>query len=191
MNTILHEHLFPGGQHLQIAEGDITQERVDAIVNAANKHLSHGGGVAGAISRRGGPQIQAESDAWVQQHGPVKYAEPAYTHAGNLPCRYVIHAVGPMWGEGDEAVKLSAAISGSLRLADRLELTSIALPAISTGIFGYPKQEAAEVILTSILEYFAQNTASGLQTVRLTLYDRPTIQAFQSVWKTKGLDDKG
>jgi O-acetyl-ADP-ribose deacetylase (regulator of RNase III) len=187
MNQVLQEHILQNGGHLKIVEGDITQEQVDAIVNAANSHLDHGAGVAGAISRRGGPQIQAESYAWVQQHGRVSYAEPAYTHAGKLPCRYVIHAVGPVWGDGDEAVRLSAAIQGSLRLADRLELTSIALPAISTGIFGYPKKEAAEVILASILEYFADNPASGLQTIHLTLYDRQTIDAFSVAWKTKGL----
>jgi len=172
---------------LQLVQGDITQEQVDAIVNAANTHLVHGSGVAGAIARRGGPLIQAESDAWVQQHGPVKHTEPAYTHAGNLPCRYVIHAVGPVWGEGDEAAKLAMAITGSLQLAERLELTSMALPALSTGIFGYPKEDAAGVILASILDYFANTPASGLRTVRLTLFDQETIEAFSLVWKAKGL----
>ena len=125
MNHVLQEHVFPNGQRLHLVQGDITQEQVDAIVNAANAHLIHGSGVAGAISRRGGPLIQAESDAWVQQHSPVKHAEPAYTHPGNLPCRYVIHGVGPVWGEGDEAAKLVMTITGSLKLAERLELTSI------------------------------------------------------------------
>jgi O-acetyl-ADP-ribose deacetylase (regulator of RNase III) len=191
MNHVLQEYVFPKGQRLQLVQGDITREQVGAIVNAANAHLAHGGGVAGAISRQGGPLIQAESDAWVQQHGPVKHAEPAYTHAGNLPCRYVIHAVGPVWGEGDEAAKLAMAITGSLQLAERLELSSLALPAISTGIFGYPKDEAAGVILGSILAYFARYPTSGLQTVRLTLYDRETIDAFSLVWKSKGLKFMG
>jgi O-acetyl-ADP-ribose deacetylase (regulator of RNase III) len=187
MNQVLHDAILQNGGRLQMVEGDITQEQVDAIVNAANEHLMHAGGLAAIISRKGGPQIQAESDAWVRQHGPVKYAEPAYTHAGKLPCRYVIHAVGPVWGEGHEAARLSAAVKGSLRLADQLQLTSIALPAISTGIFGYPKKEAAEVILASILEYFKEDPTSGLQTVRLTLFDRQTTDAFSAVWKTKGL----
>ena len=191
MNHVLQEHIFPNGQRLQLVLGDITQEQVDAIVNAANAYLAHGGGVAGAISRRGGPLIQAESDAWVQQHGPVKHAEPAYTQAGNLPCRYVIHSVGPVWGEGNEAAKLGMAITGSLQVAEKLELTSIALPAISTGIFGYPKEEAAGVILGSILEYFAHNPASGLQTVRMTLYGQDIIEAFSVVWRSKGLTFKG
>jgi putative ATPase len=178
MNTLLNEHLFPSGQRLQIVQGDLTQEEVDVIVNAANAQLKHGGGVAGAISRRGGPQIQAESDEWVRQHGPVTHAEPAYTGAGSLPCRTVIHAVGPVWGEGDEDRKLTEAVTGSLHLADRLGLTSIALPAISTGIFGFPKERAAEIILSAIRDYFIQNPGSGLQQVRLTLFDRETVEAF-------------
>ena len=94
--TVLKTHTFSGGQQLHLVQGDITQEEVGAIVNAANLHLQHGGGVAGIISRRGGPQIQQESDAWVREHGPVSHAKPAYTSGGDLPCRYVIHAVGPI-----------------------------------------------------------------------------------------------
>lgn len=125
---------------LQLVEGDITTAKVDAIVNAANAHLQHGGGVAGIISRKGGPVIQRESDLWVREHGSVRHAEPAVTSGGSLPCRYVLHAVGPVWGEGDEDRKLAEAVTGSLRAADQLELTSIAFPAISTGIFGFPKE---------------------------------------------------
>jgi len=190
MSQILSEHVFPSGAILQIAEGDLTQEAVDAIVNAANSHLQHGGGVAGAIARRGGPEIQAESDAWVRQHGPVSHAEPAYTGAGSLPCRYVIHAVGPVWGEGDEDARLEAAVSGSLRLADRLELASIAFPAISTGIFGFPKERAADIILSAIQDHLLHNPTSNLKLVRLTLFDAPTIDAFLAVWKKSGLGDK-
>src|SRR5688572_10003455 len=109
MNIVLKEFLFPSGQRLQIVQGDLTQENVDAIVNAANARLQHGGGVAAAISRRGGPQILAESDAWVRQHGPVTHTAPAHTGAGSLPCCIIIHAVGPVWGEGNEDHKLSAA----------------------------------------------------------------------------------
>jgi len=184
MNRILVEHILDSGQRLQIVQGDLTQERVDAIVNAANEFLQHGGGVAAAIARRGGAQIQAESNAWVQEFGPVRHDAPAYTQAGNLPCQYVIHAVGPVWGEGDEEIKLAAAVAGSLSLADRLKLTSIAFPAISTGIFGFPKVVAAEVILTSIEDYCVKNPDSGLMEIRLTLFDQPTIEAFLRVWKS-------
>lgn len=179
MNTTLQSYSFPSGQRLEIVSGDITQEQVDAIVNAANEYLRYGGGVAGVISRRGGPQIQAESDEWVRVHGPVSHAEPAYTGAGRLPCRYVIHAVGPVWGSGDEDAKLTAAVQGSLRLADRLELASIALPAISTGIFGFPKERAAQVIFDAIRSYFAAHPSSGLKQVRVVVYDRPTLDTFQ------------
>ena len=106
-------------------QGDITQEQVDAIVNAANSHLQHGGGVAGVIAHKGGQVIQQESHAWVRAHGPVSHAKPAYTSAGRLPCRYIIHAVGPVWGAGDEDHKLSAAVRGSLERADELNLRSI------------------------------------------------------------------
>lgn len=190
MSQVITQHKFPSGQMLQIAQGDLTLEAVDAIVNAANRELQHGGGVAAAIVRRGGPEIQAQSDAWVREHGTVAHGEPAYTTAGELPCRYVIHAVGPIWGEGDEDNKLEAAITGSLRLAERLELSSIAFPAISTGIFGFPKPRAARIILSAIQDYWIHNPASGLKQVRLTLFDQPTINAFLTVWKERGLGNK-
>lgn len=183
MNQVIHEYTLPGGVSLQLVQGDLTEESVDAIVNAANSHLAHGGGVAGAISRSGGVQIQAESNAWVLQHGPVPHDKPAYTGAGKLPCRYVIHAVGPVWGSGDEDEKLAAAVRGSLALADKLSIESIALPAISTGIFGFPVDRAARVILVTIREYFADNPGSRLQRVRLTLYDRATVEIFFNAWQ--------
>ncbi len=187
MQELLAEHIFPSGQKLQVVQGDITTESVDAILNAANATLQHGGGVAGVISRHGGPAIQQESDEWVRKHGKVSHAEPAYTSAGELPCRYVIHAVGPVWGEGGEDDKLRAAVAGSLRLAERLGLASIALPAISTGIFGFPKERAAGIIFDAITQYFANNPASCLQQVRLVLFDQPTLDAFLSIWKEREL----
>jgi O-acetyl-ADP-ribose deacetylase (regulator of RNase III) len=178
MNQVLREQILPSGQYLQLVHGDITTETVDVIVNAANSHLQHGGGVAGVISRHGGPVIQSESDEWIRQHGPVSHDRPAYTSGGNLPCRYVVHAVGPIWGSGDEDAKLTSAIVGSLRLADQLDLVSISFPALSTGIFGFPKQRAAKVILQAIRDYFTQKPLSGLKRVRLTLFDQPTLEAF-------------
>jgi O-acetyl-ADP-ribose deacetylase (regulator of RNase III) len=184
MNRVLKDRILASGQRLQIVHGDLTTEGVDAIVNAANTQLKHGGGVAGAIVRRGGPQIQAESDAWVHKYGPVPHNKPAYTSAGNLPCRYIIHAVGPVWGSGAEDTKLSTAVIGSLELADTLALTSIAFPAISTGIFGFPKERAATVILEAIQKYFTQNTETGICEVRLTLNNHPTIDAFIQAWES-------
>lgn len=190
MNVVQYEYRFPSGQVLQLVHGDLTQEEVDAIVNAANDRLQHGGGVAGMIVKRGGVEIQVQSDAWVQQHGPVGHGKPAYTGAGSLPCRYVIHAVGPVWGEGDEDAKLKSTITGSLNLAERLDLASIAFPAISTGIFGFPKERAARVIISTVQGYFAENPSSGLNQVRLTLFDEPTIDAFLLVWNEMGLENQ-
>ena len=183
MSQVLRDRTYPTGQKLQIVRGDITAETTDAIVNAANRYLEHGAGVAGAITHRGGPQIQVESNQWVLEHGPVTHAEPAYTHAGNLPCGYVIHAVSPVWGEGDEQAKLASAISGSLRLAESLDLGSIALPAISTGIFGFPKQLAAQVILSAIQDYLAHHPVSSLKLIRVVLFDTETVQAFTNAWE--------
>jgi O-acetyl-ADP-ribose deacetylase (regulator of RNase III) len=188
MNQILQEYRFSSGQCLQLVHGDLTQENVDAIVNAANKYLAHGGGVAAAIVRRGGEKIQVESDAWVREHGPVRHDLPAYTSGGNLPCRFVIHAVGPIWGEGDEDLYLTSAISGALSVADQLKLASIAFPAISTGIFGFPKERAAQVILNAIEGYFARKPESSVKQVRLTLYDQPTLEVFRKIWEIKGLN---
>jgi O-acetyl-ADP-ribose deacetylase (regulator of RNase III) len=178
MGQALRTRTFPSGQRLEVAQGDITTETTDAIVNAANRYLEHGSGVAGAILRRGGPQIQVESSQWVRQHGLVTHSEPAYTRAGNLSCCYVIHAVGPVWGENDEEAKLADAIRGSLTLADRLNLTSIAFPAISTGIYHFPVPLAAQGILSAISGYLAEHPTSHLELIRLVLYERETWQAF-------------
>jgi O-acetyl-ADP-ribose deacetylase len=181
---------FPSGQVLELVQGDITEQQVDAIVNAANSQLRHGAGVAGVILRRGGPQVQQMSDVWVRQHGPVSHEQPAYTPASTLLCRYIIHAVGPVWGEGDEDRKLSDAILGSLRCAEKLNLESIALPAISTGVFGFPKDRAARVIYSSLRSFFDRSPSGSLHIVRIVLYDRETVEAFLSVWETFWGEDK-
>lgn len=177
-------HPFPSGQTLELVQGDITQEHVDAIVNAANEHLLHGGGVAAAIARKGGRVVDEESRTWVKRHGPVPHDRPAYTSGGNLPARYIIHAVGPVWGSGDEDRKLQAAVRGSLQRAEELGLTSIAFPAISTGIFGFPKDRAARLMYQTIEAYFADTPQSSLNLVRLTLYDTPTLTTFTQVFHT-------
>lgn len=183
MNTVLTERSLPTGQTVQLVQGDLTAEQVDVIVNAANEHLAHGGGVAWAIVRKGGEVIQQESDEWIRTHGPVSHAHPAWTSGGLLPAKYVIHAVGPVWGDGDEDAKLSAAVRGSLHVADELGLSSIAMPAISTGIFGFPKGRAANVIFRAILHYFSEHSESGVGLVRIVLFDSATIDAFMDVWK--------
>lgn len=182
MNVVLAERVLPSSQIVQIVQGDLTAETTDAIVNAANEHLTHGGGVAGAIARAGGHVIQEESDAWVREHGPVPHAQPAWTSGGRLPARYVIHAVGPVWGEGGEDAKLAAAVHGSLQVADQLKLDSISFPAISTGIFGFPKEQAARVMLSAVKAHLSQGRP-GIKRVRLVLLDEPTIDAFKAAWE--------
>ncbi len=120
MNKMVAEVLLAEKQKLQLVQGDITQEIVDAIVNAANSQLQHGGGVAGAIVHHGGMQIQTESDKWIRTHGPIKHTTPAYTSAGNLKARYIIHAVGPVWGSGNEEKRLSVTITCALTISRRI-----------------------------------------------------------------------
>jgi len=182
MSKILIEKKLAGKFTVQIVQGDVTLEQTGAIVNAANEYLQHGGGVAFAIVQRGGDVIQKESDAWVKKHGLVLHSLPAWTSGGKLPAKYVIHTVGPVWGAGDEDAKLHDAIYGSLRVADELELESIAMPAISTGIFGFPKDRAARVMLNTIQEYF-EKEKSHLKIVRITLFDQATTDEFTKVWK--------
>jgi len=180
MNEVKAEHAFSSGQVIKIVHGDITAESVDAIVNAANEHLAHGGGVAGVIARKGGPEIQRESDAWVREHGPVPTGGVAITGAGQLPCRAVIHAVGPIWhgGHEDEEGKLRSAALNSLKLAHEKGFQSIALPAISAGIFGFPKDRCARILLETAREFCDQHPASPLREIRFVLFDQPTPDAF-------------
>ena len=183
MNSLLIERVLQTGQTVQIVQGDITTEKVDAIVNAANEHLQHGGGVAWAISKKGGSAIQKESNDWIRQHGRVSHSHPAWTSGGLLPAKYVIHAVGPVWGDGDEDSKLESAVTGSLRVADELYLTSIAMPAIATGIFGFPKDRAAGIIFSAIEKYFIDNSSTALKTVKLVLFDPSTVNIFMKSWQ--------
>ncbi len=147
-----------------------------AIVNAANEHLAHGG-VAGVISRKGGPTIQRESNAWVRQHGRVATGSAAITSGGNLRACHVIHAVGPVYDHTPRSAELLAsAVRSSLRLADDHGLKSIALPAISTGIFGYPLEEAAQVMLAAAIAYLRGET--GLEHVIFCLYGQRAFDVF-------------
>ena len=162
---------------LELIKGDITEMNSDSIVNAANERLAHGGGVAGVISRKGGPAIQWESDAWVRQHGRVPTGSAAITSGGNLKARYVIHAVGPVYdGTPRSAELLASAVRTSLRIADDQGLKSIALPAISTGIFGYPMEEAARVMLQAVIKYLEGETE--LERVVFCLYGHSAFEVF-------------
>ena len=140
---------------LQFIDGDITELNVDAIVNAANAQLILGGGVAGAIRAKGGPTIQDECN----RIGGTYVGGAVMTGAGNLKAKYVIHAVGPRMGEGDENSKLEKATQNTLQLALDSGLKSVAFPAISTGIFGFPIERCAQIMIRQVLEFLNQHHA--------------------------------
>lgn len=165
---------------IEIIQADITSVSVDAIVNAANSHLQHGAGVAGAIVRQGGPEIQKESDAI----GFVPVGQAVVTGAGNLPARYVIHAVGPRMGEGDEDVKLRSATLASLERAEELKIGSLALPAISAGIFGYPIDRCARVMLSALREF--EPRATSLKRIVFCLRGQPAWDTFEQARREMG-----
>jgi putative ATPase len=180
-NIVLFEHTLETGQILRVVKGDITIESTDVIVNAANERLMHGGGVAGAISRKSGGLVQEESDVWVRQHGPVVTGTAAITGAGRLPAKYVIHAVGPVWGSGNEEDKLGSAVQSALALAETYHLQSISIPGISSGIFGGPKDVCARVIVRASIDYLAQNPDTSIKEIRFCNIDEPTAAAFVTV----------
>ncbi|MEW6215510.1 MAG: macro domain-containing protein [Nitrospirota bacterium] len=163
------------GKTMRLVQGDITERDVDAIVNAANSYLQHGGGVAGAIVRKGGQVIQEESN----KIGFVPVGNAAITGAGRLPCKYVIHAVGPRMGEGDEDNKLKNAVLNSLKLASNKGLKSISMPAISSGIFGFPKDRCAEILVREALNYLKENPNSSLELIEFCVYDDRTMEYFK------------
>ena len=159
---------------IELAQGDITLETLDVIVNAANSRLAGGGGVDGAIHRAGGPAIMEAC----RQIGGCPTGEAVITTGGNLPARFVIHTVGPIWRGGlhGEARLLASAYKNSLTLAEQKGLQSIAFPAISCGVYGYPVSDAASVALVACMEFARANTE--LRLVRHVLFDRPTYDAF-------------
>ncbi|MEK9149410.1 MAG: macro domain-containing protein [Candidatus Desantisbacteria bacterium] len=160
---------------LRLVEGDITGLSVDAIVNAAGPSLVMGGGVAGAILKKGGRKIQEECD----KIGGTSCGTAVITGAGNLSVRYVIHAVGPRAGEGQEDEKLKSATLSALKLADEYKLKSIAFPAISAGIFGYPIDKSAHIMLSTCLEYINQNKTS-LSEIIFCLFGKPAFSSFRN-----------
>ncbi len=158
---------------VKLVDADLTEMNVDAIVNAANTALQLGGGVAGAIRRKGGPVIQQECD----KIGGTPVGTAVITTGGNLKARHVIHAVGPMMGEGDEDRKLRGATLNSLRVAEENHLKSIAFPAISTGIFGFPLERCAEIMLNTTIDYLEGETV--LEEVAFCLWGEEAYGVFE------------
>jgi O-acetyl-ADP-ribose deacetylase (regulator of RNase III) len=160
------------GKTLEFIEGDITRESTDAVVNAANSSLMGGGGVDGAIHRRGGPAILEACKKIRQEQYPkgLPTGSAVATTAGHLPAKHVIHTVGPVWhgGGGGEAERLASCYRESIRVAEELKLTSVAFPSVSTGVYGYPVAQAAEVAVATVLD--ALRAAEHVKTVRLVLF---------------------
>lgn len=171
------------GVTIEIVQGDITDLDADAVVNPANSHLILGGGVAGAIRRKGGPSIQEEC----LRIGFCEVGSAIITGAGALRARYVIHAVGPRMGEGSEPGKLANAVRSSLDLAEAHGLTSIAFPAISTGIFGYPLESCAEVMLRVLLDRPFEEP-QHLRRLVVCLYDDRAFRIFADEFRRQLAD---
>ena len=170
--------ILPGGKNIELVLGDITDEQTDAIVNAANSALMPGAGVSGAIHGRGGPAIYEECRAILSRQGEIREGQAVMTRGGELPAPYVIHTVGPVWRGGgrDESAKLRSCYRNSIELADERGLGSIAFPAISTGVFGYPLEAAAEIAVKEAarsLEHSKQ-----LSDVRFVLFDPLAFAVF-------------
>jgi len=165
-----------GGATLRLVSEDLTERDVDAIVNAANSHLQHGGGVAGAIVRKGGRIIQEESD----RIGFVPVGGAAMTSGGTLRARHVIHAVGPRMGEGDEDAKLRKAINSVLTLAVEEGLTSISAPAISAGIFGFPKDRCAKILVGETAAFLRTRPETSLRLVEFCIFDKEALAHFKA-----------
>ena len=166
-----------GDKKIHIKQGDITAETSDAIVNPANSQLTHGGGAARMIAMKGGPVITEQSRRLIERIGQVPVGKAVMTDAGHLPCKFVIHTVGPVWGEGDEPAKLRRAVWNVLTLAELYNLRSVSMPAISSGIFGFPKPLCAEILLETAVRFLLQPD-STLVDVVMCNYDQATLEVF-------------
>jgi O-acetyl-ADP-ribose deacetylase (regulator of RNase III) len=177
---VIDQKILNNGKTIRLVSGDITERNVDVIVNPANSYLIHGGGVAAAIVRKGGQVIQEESD----KIGYVPVGTAVITTSGKLPCKAVIHTVGPRMGEGNEDEKLRKAIKSVLALAQETGFKSISFPAISTGIFGFPKDRCAKILLEESMNYFAKNkhtssTPNTIDIIEFSLIDSETLEHFK------------
>jgi O-acetyl-ADP-ribose deacetylase len=168
-----------GATRVEVVVADLTREGSDAIVNAANSRLANGGGVAGAISRAAGPALQLACDDLIAERGPLQTGEAIPTPAFDLPCRHVIHAVGPVFGQhgGEEPQLLAAVHRSAVEVATELEARSLSFPAISCGIYGYPVAEAAPVAIAAVLAACAEPEAE-IDLVRFCFIGDDERQAF-------------
>jgi O-acetyl-ADP-ribose deacetylase len=177
-NQLIDEIRLANDKIIRLIKGDITEQNIDVIVNPANSFLKHGGGIAGAIVRKGGNIIQIESD----KIGFVPVGSSVLTTSGKLPCSAIIHTVGPKMGEGNENHKLSKSIKSSLSLASEKGYTNISIPAISSGIFGFPKDRCADILLDETIKFLTNNNTT-LQLVEFCMIDNETLFHFKMKFK--------
>lgn len=164
-----------GGRRLLLVVGDLLWEPVDAIVNAANGGLSHGGGVAAAISDGAGAALDDEGTAYVREHGRIPVGEAVVTTAGKMEFKGVIHAVGPRLGDGDEEEKLTQTVSNALLRAHENGWRSVAFPAISSGIYAVPLETCARAYVAGVHRHFQGQPDSSLEEVRICLFLGPLL----------------
>lgn len=169
MGSTLATMALPGGRTFRVEVGDLLSTPVDAIVNAANGGLAHGGGVAAAIADAAGPELEREGDAYVAEHGQVPTGDAVVTTAGRLPFKGVIHAVGPFMGQGDEEAKLVAALRAAFARAEERGWRSVAFPAVSSGIFAVPPAVCARGYVRAVREHAAASPAGSLRDLRLVV----------------------
>ena len=166
---------FPGERSFEVVVGDLLKEPVDAIVNAANGHLAHGGGVAAVIARAAGPALVAEGDRIVAESGAIPVGDSVVTTAGELPFRGVIHAVGPHQGMGQEAARLESALRSAFLRAEEHGWASVSFPAVSSGIFAVPLDVCAVAYVKAVRGFWAEHPASCLKSIRLCLLQGPLV----------------
>jgi len=175
--------LAVGAARIRLMTGDITRVPADAVVNAANSRLAGGGGVDGAILRAGGPSIMAELDR-IRPAGGCATGKAVVTAAGDLPAKWVIHAVGPVWRGGDrkEGELLAGAYRTSLKLAAERGAKLVTFPSISTGVYGYPVEKAAPVALRAVADFLAAG-AGSIEEAVFVLFDAGTYRAYETALK--------
>jgi len=192
-SELWYEYEFNGGQLLQVRKGDITEECVDIIVNEANSNLQHSRGIAGAIAQKGGRDIQHQSDRWIRKYGPVPPGAIAFTEAGSLRAKRVIHAVGPIWrgGNSNEDHEYWDAIWHALEWGHKYKFKSMAIPPLGVGFLGFPVQRCSYLLVDCIAKFFLQNPKSKLREIRLVGFEQEVADAmkFEMVGKfTSGCD---
>ncbi|UCG39188.1 MAG: macro domain-containing protein [bacterium] len=175
---------FPGGRRFEVAVHDLLREETDAIVNAANGRLSHGGGVAAAIARAAGPSLVREGDELVRRQGDVPTGQAVVTTAGDLPFEGVIHAVGPRMGEGDEEDKVAHALDAAFLRAHERGWRSVSFPGISSGIFAVPHDVCARAYFRAVKEFWARHGDSSVRLIRLVLFEGPLLDEVSALLET-------